>query len=148
MTSDRGTLIYGDKTKLKQIMINVLSNAIKFTPPGGSVTAVTAADGDGGVSLAIRDTGIGMTEVEIRHARKLFCQVDNPLSRRFKGTGLGLPLAIQLTELHGGTLTIESTPGLGTAVTVRFPAQRIGRYWDSGPRQAPEEASIPFKIAS
>jgi signal transduction histidine kinase len=148
MASDRGILIYGDKTKLKQIIINVLSNAIKFTPPGGSVTAVAAADRDGGLSLAVRDTGIGMTADEIRHALKLFCQVDNPLSRRYKGTGLGLPLAIKLTELHGGTLTIESTPGSGTAVTVRFPAERIGRYRDTGPRQAPEESSIPFKIAS
>jgi nitrogen-specific signal transduction histidine kinase len=61
---------------------------------------------------------------------------------------LGLPLAIQLTELHGGTLTIESAPGSGTTVTVRLPAQRIARYWDSGPRQVLEEPGVPFKIAS
>jgi signal transduction histidine kinase len=148
LASDRGLLICGDKTKLKQIIINLLSNAIKFTLPGGSVNITTAVDWEGGVSLVVRDTGIGMTEEETRHALKLFCQVDNSLSRRFKGTGLGLPLAVQLTELHGGTLTVQSTPGSGTTVTVRFPARRIARYWDSGPRLAPEEPDAPFKIAS
>jgi signal transduction histidine kinase len=148
MASDQGILIYGDKTKLKQIVINLLSNAIKFTQPGGIVSIMAAPNRESGLSVAIRDTGIGMTEEEIRHALKLFCQVDNSLSRRFKGTGLGLPLAIQLTELHGGTLAIESTPGSGTTVIVRLPAHRIARFWDSGPRRATEEAGVPLKIAS
>jgi two-component system cell cycle sensor histidine kinase PleC len=116
---------YGDRTKLKQIIINLLSNAIKFTPSGGSVAIAVTAEGDGGLSLTIRDTGIGMSSKEIRDALELFHQVDNSLSRRFEGTGLGLPLAVKLTELHGGTLTVESTPGLGTTVKVRFPANRI-----------------------
>jgi signal transduction histidine kinase len=146
--SERGILIYGDKTKLKQIVINLLSNAIKFTPPGGAVSVIAATGREGGVSLLVRDTGIGMTEEEIRHALKLFCQVDNSLSRRAKGTGLGLPLAVQLTELHGGTLTIESTPGSGTTVIVRLPAQRIARYWDSEVRQALDEPGVRFKVAS
>jgi signal transduction histidine kinase len=145
---DPGIFIYGDKTKLKQIVINLLSNAIKFTPPGGSVSIARAVDQDGGVSLAIRDTGIGMTGKEIRHALRLFCQVDNCLSRRFKGTGLGLPLAVQLAELHGGTLTIESTPGLGTTVIVRFPVQRVARRRWPGPEEAPGQLAVPFKIAS
>jgi len=89
-----------------------------------------------------------MTGDEIRHALKLFCQVDNSLSRRFKGTGLGLPLAVQLTELHGGTLNIESTPGLGTAVILHFPADRIVRHWDGGMQQAPGEPGVPLKIVS
>jgi two-component system, cell cycle sensor histidine kinase PleC len=147
-TSNRGILIYGDKTKLKQVVINLLSNGIKFTPPGGSVSIVAALDCNGGVTLTVRDTGIGMTEEETKHALKLFCQVDNPLSRRFKGTGLGLPLAAQLTELHDGTLAVESTPGSGTTVTVRFPAQRVSQYCDSGPQPAREESGLPFKIAS
>ncbi len=80
------------------------------------------------MSLMIHDTGIGMSREEIQLALELFRQVDNSLSRRFEGTGLGLPLAVRLTELHGGTLTIKSTPGKGTAVMVRFPAYRI--TWD------------------
>jgi signal transduction histidine kinase len=144
MIPDPGIFIYGDKTKLKQITINLLSNAIKFTPPGGAVSIAIAPDVGGGVSLTIQDTGIGMTAEEIRRAVKLFCQVNNCLSRRFKGTGLGLPLALQLTELHGGTLTLESTPGSGTAAIVRFPAERIAWHKEGEVRHAP----VPFKIAS
>jgi signal transduction histidine kinase len=124
-TSDTGASIFGDRTKLKQIVINLLSNAIKFTPPGGSVAIAVTAEQDSGLSLTIRDTGIGMSSNEIRDALELFHQVDNSLSRRFEGTGLGLPLAVKLTELHGGTLTVESTPGVGTTVVVRLPANRI-----------------------
>ena len=116
---------YGDRTKLKQIIINLLSNAIKFTPSGGSVAIAVTTEADGGLSLTIRDTGIGMSGEEIRDALELFRQVDNSVSRRFEGTGLGLPLAVKLTELHGGTLTIKSTPGVGTTVVVRLPANRI-----------------------
>jgi signal transduction histidine kinase len=142
-----GASICGDRTRLEQIVINLLSNAIKFTPPGGSVDIAAAALKDGGLSLRIRDTGIGMSREEIRHALELFGQVDNSLSRRFDGTGLGLPLALQLTELHGGTLTIDSCPGVGTTVVVRFPAKRI--TWDQGRvlgRTA--ETTVLFKSAS
>jgi two-component system, cell cycle sensor histidine kinase PleC len=142
-----GASIDGDRTRLEQIIINLLSNAIKFTPPGGSVDIAAAAGGDGSLSLGIRDTGIGMSSAEIRQALELFCQVDTSLSRRFEGTGLGLPLAVQLTELHGGTLTIESCPGVGTTVVVCFPANRI--TWDQSPaaREKPE-ADFPSKMAS
>jgi signal transduction histidine kinase len=125
----------------------LLSNAIKFTPPGGAVSIAAATDEEGRITLTVRDTGIGMTAEEIRHAFKLFCQVDNSLSRRFKGAGLGLPLAVQITELHGGTLAIESTPGSGTTVIVRFPAQRSARQVESGPPKAPEETAAPFETA-
>ena len=127
----------GDKTKLKQIIINLLSNAIKFTPSSGSVELSARADADGGLTVAVRDTGIGMASHEIRDAVQLFGQVDNSLSRRYDGAGLGLPLAIQLAELHGGTLTVESAPGQGTTVTVRFPCERVA--WDAG--QARKQAA-------
>jgi two-component system, cell cycle sensor histidine kinase PleC len=145
--SDSGASIFGDKTKLKQIVINLLSNAIKFTPMGGSIDIAVNAGGDGGLTLTIRDTGIGMSSEEIRDALELFHQVDNSLSRRFEGTGLGLPLAVQLTELHGGTLMIESTPGIGTAAVVRFPANRIS--WDQGwaPERAKAETNVPSQVA-
>ncbi len=122
-------IIHGDKTKLKQIIINLLSNAIKFTPSSGSVELSARADADGGLTVAVRDTGIGMASHEIRDAVQLFGQVDNSLSRRYDGAGLGLPLAIQLAELHGGTLTVESAPGQGTTVTVRFPCERVA--WEA-----------------
>jgi signal transduction histidine kinase len=145
---DLGTFIYGDKTKLTQILINLLSNAIKFTPAGGTVDISAAAAPDGGLNLTVGDTGIGMSNEEVEQALELFRQVDNCLSRRFEGAGLGLPLAVQLTELHGGTLTIESTPGTGTTVVVHFPADRIARDPGKGAKQKSAEPARPFKIAS
>ncbi|MGA7325759.1 MAG: ATP-binding protein [Rhodomicrobium sp.] len=127
-TPDAAASIFGDRTKLKQIIINLLSNAIKFTPAGGSVGIEVIAEEDGDLRVMIRDTGIGMSKEQIGDALEPFLQVENGHSRRFDGTGLGLPLAVQLTELHGGTLTIESTPGVGTTAVVRFPASRI--TWD------------------
>lgn len=125
--------IHGDKTKLSQIMINLLSNAIKFTPSNGSVELSARAEADGGLTVAVRDTGIGMASHEIQDAVQLFGQVDNSLSRRYDGAGLGLPLAIQLAELHGGTLTVDSAPGRGTTVTVRLPGERVA--WEASPAQ-------------
>jgi two-component system cell cycle sensor histidine kinase PleC len=147
-TEEISASICGDRTRLEQIVINLLSNAIKFTPPGGSVYIAAAAARDGGLSLRIRDTGIGMSREEISRALELFGQVNNSLSRQFDGTGLGLPLAIQLTELHGGTLTIESAPGSGTTVAVCFPANRI--TWDQSRavKRQKLEADFPSKMAS
>jgi signal transduction histidine kinase/HAMP domain-containing protein len=114
-------LVSGEKAKLRQIFLNLLSNAVKFTEAGGSV-AVTLHE-DGGVVIAeISDTGIGMSHGDIAVALTPFGQVDNRLERKYEGTGLGLPLASSLIELHGGTLEIESEPGKGTTVRVRLPA--------------------------
>jgi two-component system, cell cycle sensor histidine kinase PleC len=149
MTPDVRASIFGDRTKLKQIVINLLSNAVKFTPQGECVFVTAAAEKNCSLRLTVKDTGIGMSDEEIEHALKLFCQVDNCLSRRYEGTGLGLPLAVLLTELHGGTLRIESTPGSGTAVHIHFPAERIS--WNkenSHPGKAPGQRVFPFKIAS
>jgi signal transduction histidine kinase len=141
-----GATILGDKTKLIQVVINLLSNAIKFTPKGGSVT-LSAHEADGGLTVVIRDTGIGMSNHEIRDALELFRQVDNSLGRRYEGTGLGLPLALKLIELHGGSLTIDSVPGRGTAVTLHFPNERI--VWDTGQAAKLGGAGSPrLKIAS
>jgi two-component system, cell cycle sensor histidine kinase PleC len=144
---DTGAIILGDKTKLIQIVINLLSNAIKFTPQGGSVTLSAAQDGNGGLIVTICDTGIGMSNHEIRDALELFGQVDNRLGRRYEGTGLGLPLALKLMELHGGSLTVDSVPRRGTAVTLHFPSERI--VWDASNTAKPAaEGSLPLKIAS
>jgi len=120
-----GTSLYTDETALKQILLNVLSNAIKFTIKGGSVWLDHTLGTDCSLTLAVKDSGIGMTEDEIRQALEPFRQVQSALSRPGDVTGLGLPLAVQLTELHGGSLTIESHPSQGTTVSVHFPAWRV-----------------------
>jgi signal transduction histidine kinase len=118
-------ILRGDQTKLKQILINLLSNAIKFTPEGGRVELRAALAENGDFLFVVKDNGIGMSEADIRVALTPFGQVDSRLSRRFEGTGLGLPLAQGLTEMHGGTFEIASEPGGGTTVTVRLPAERV-----------------------
>ena len=114
-----------DPVRMRQVLLNLLSNAAKFTAPGGSITISAGRSAAGGVALAIADTGIGMNEDEINVARQPFRQVDNALSRRYEGTGLGLPLAQRLTELHGGVLEIASVPGQGTTVTILLPPERV-----------------------
>ena len=113
----------GDLRKVKQIALNLLTNAIKFSRPGGEVDIVLKSDG-GGVTVTVTDRGIGMDRHEVELAMAHFGQVTGPWIRQHAGTGLGLPLAIGLTELHGGTLTIQSLKGVGTTVTVAFPPSR------------------------
>ena len=118
-------VVWGDPLKLKQVVLNLVSNAIKFTPPGGSVKVSMEYVPGGDLILRIADTGIGMTADEITVAMQPFRQVDSSLSRRHDGTGLGLPLAHALMALHGGQLAIESKPGQGTIVSLTIPAARI-----------------------
>jgi PAS domain S-box-containing protein len=111
-----------DPLRLKQVLINLLTNAVKFTPQGGRVTIGVSAQQNGDVLFDVADTGIGMTPREIEIALQPFGQVANAMTRHHQGTGLGLPLAKGLVELHGGRLTIESTPRVGTRVSVTLPA--------------------------
>ena len=113
----------GDQRKIKQIVLNLLTNAIKFSRAGGEVEIVLKSEG-GGITLTIVDRGIGMDAHEVELAMTRFGQVTGPWTRQHAGTGLGLPLAIGLTELHGGTLTMQSIKGVGTTATVAFPATR------------------------
>ncbi|NQV56640.1 MAG: PAS domain-containing protein, partial [Rhodospirillales bacterium] len=117
--------IYGDDRRIRQIFLNLLSNAIKFTPENGKIRITCAVPDDGGIAISFSDTGIGMSDAEVAQALKKFGQVDNEMSRRHAGTGLGLPLTQRLIELHGGTLALHSKPGKGTEVVVAFPADRI-----------------------
>ena len=110
---------------VRQIVINLAGNAIKFTPPGGRVGLKGTLAEDGGFLLCIRDTGVGMSEGEVALALMPFGQNRRKMAVTQEGTGLGLPLAKAMMELHGGTLTIESAPGCGTAVTLRFPPERV-----------------------
>jgi len=109
-----------DELRLKQILLNLLSNAIKFTPEGGKVSLNCTLNDE--LKIIISDTGVGMTKEEIRQALELFGQVDSSLERKYEGTGLGLPLAKQLIEAHGGTLDIESETNVGTVITIVFSA--------------------------
>jgi two-component system cell cycle sensor histidine kinase PleC len=110
---------------IRQIMINLVGNAIKFTPAGGSVTVAGQFSEDGGYTVTVRDSGIGMTKDEIVKALTPFGQVENRMTATHNGTGLGLPLAKAMLELHDGRLEIESAPGRGTMILLAFPAERI-----------------------
>lgn len=115
---------FGDERRIKQILLNLLSNAVKFTLPGGKVLVVARCDSTGEIVLQVTDTGIGMDEQELIKANEQFGQVDSSLSRKYEGSGLGLPLTLGLVNLHNGKMKIESTKGEGTKVTISFPRER------------------------
>jgi signal transduction histidine kinase len=121
---ERVRSIRADDRRLRQILINLLSNAVKFTPDGGRVT-ISSAQEHGGLAIAVSDTGVGMAPDDIPKAMTPFGQVDSKIRRKQEGTGLGLPLAKQLVELHGGTFRIESKIDGGTTVTFVLPPERI-----------------------
>ena len=112
----------GDPTKLHRVFKNLISNAVKFTPPGGSVQVSATALSGGGATISIRDSGIGMTKEEIAVALTPLTQVDAGPSRWREGAGLGLPIAKALVQLHGGRLEVRSAKSLGTEVAVTLPS--------------------------
>ncbi|MBN9564835.1 MAG: hybrid sensor histidine kinase/response regulator [Alphaproteobacteria bacterium] len=116
--------LFGDARFLKQILINIISNAIKFTPPGGVVTIFATTNKLRGIMVTISDTGIGMVSEDIPKALSSFGQIASPHNKSHRGTGLGLPLSKRLVELHGGVLSLNSQIGVGTTVTIQFPAWR------------------------
>ena len=136
--------VRGDELRLKQILLNLLSNAAKFTPAGGRVVLAVEATPEGAIRLSVSDTGVGMRPEEIPLALQPFRQVDSSLNRRYDGAGLGLPLARTLAELHGGRLAIESAPGEGTKVSITLPARRVVREGEApGPRvSSPDRQAI------
>ncbi len=118
-------MLHADEHKVKQILLNLLSNAIKFTPGGGKVTLKIWSCAESGYEFQVIDTGIGIAFEDIPKAMAPFQQIDGGLNRKHDGTGLGLPLAKSLVEMHGGYLDLQSKVGVGTTVTVHFPAERI-----------------------
>lgn len=114
--------LWADERKLRQILINLMTNAIKFTSAGGRVTLDTWCDHDGSFVFQITDTGIGIAPKDIPLALSQFGQIDGYLNRRHDGSGLGLPISKALMEQHGGSLDLQSELGVGTTVTVTFPA--------------------------
>jgi signal transduction histidine kinase len=116
--------LFADQRRVSQVLLNLLSNAVKFTHEGGAIKVTACRRGDA-MSVIIADSGIGIAADDLPRVLEPFGQVDSLLSRNHKGTGLGLPLAVRLMQLHGGRLDIESIVGTGTTVTVTFPAERL-----------------------
>ena len=110
-----------DRLRLKQVILNLLSNALKFTNSGGSVWIEARRNAEGCVVVCVRDTGIGIPPDMISLVFEPFRQIDSALARKYEGTGLGLSLVKTLVELHGGAVTIESRPEHGTAVSIALP---------------------------
>ncbi len=114
----------GDARRLKQILINILSNSIKFTPAGGRISLRAGLLDRGELQITVADTGIGIAEQDIPTAKARFGRIESAANRKYPGTGLGLTLAIELMKLHGGDLEISSAVGKGTTVTLLFPSER------------------------
>ena len=117
-------LLRADETRLKQILVNLVSNGVKFTPAGGKVQMSASTTQRGAVRIEVSDTGIGIAEKDFPKVLSLFGRVEDSAKRQNPGTGLGLPLSLDLAKLHGGIMDITSTAGKGTTVSIRFPPER------------------------
>ncbi|MBV8779012.1 MAG: hybrid sensor histidine kinase/response regulator [Alphaproteobacteria bacterium] len=133
-------LVLADEFRLKQILINLLSNAVKFTPDNGEVAVRIERTPAGEIACIIRDSGIGMAPEDLPRIKESFVQLDDPTSKRYDGTGLGVPLAIALAQLHGGSIGYESEVGVGTTATLTLPPERVVEESGFGP---PRATAIP-----
>jgi signal transduction histidine kinase len=129
---DGVSLLVADDMRLHQMMLNLLSNALKFTPPGGEISIDVYRRGKN-IAISVSDTGVGMRDEDIATALEPFGQIENQQIPDNQGTGLGLPLTKQLAELHGGRLEMESQPGRGTTVTILLPEKGEGKSKRDGP---------------
>ncbi|MCL4294640.1 MAG: PAS domain S-box protein [Anaerolineae bacterium] len=121
LASPLGTL-QADERRLKQILVNLLTNAVKFTPEGGQVRLEVGYEGGGeAIQFRVRDSGVGIAAEDMQRLFKPFVQLDSKLSRHHEGTGLGLSLVSRLTELHGGSVRVESQVGQGSQFTISLP---------------------------
>jgi signal transduction histidine kinase len=131
-------LLRADELKTKQVLLNLISNAVKFTAPGGEIRVVASVD-QHGLAIAIADNGVGIAAEHLDRVLEPFEQVDCSLSRQHQGTGLGLPLVKAIMESHGGTMVLASTEGVGTQITLTFPSYRL---LDQASVVVPPERSI------
>ena len=137
--------VLADERRLRQILINLLSNAVKFTPEGGKVgLEVAPVTGENLVRFTVWDTGIGISEEDRAKLFKPFVQLDSRLSRQYTGTGLGLSLVLRLAELHGGRVTLDSSPGKGSRFSVFMPTTAVAGAAPAAPAVAPAEAGFPL----
>jgi len=118
-------VIRGDERAIKQVLINLLSNAVKFTPIGGKISIEVRCDEQGSVHLVVQDNGIGMAAADIPKAMQAFGQLESSQTRKYAGTGLGLPLVKSLVEMHDGQFRLVSEVAVGTSAEVVLPARRV-----------------------
>jgi signal transduction histidine kinase len=130
--------LFADERAVRQILFNLLSNAVRFTPAGGTVRVRAAATSAGGTEIIVSDTGVGIPRDQIARVTRPFEQIDNSYTRAHGGTGLGLPLVDALVRLHGGTLTIDSEIGVGSDIAVRFPPPDNEPIRESSPLFSPD----------
>ena len=123
-------LIRCDKQKLKQIILNLLDNAVKNTPPGGSIDLTGAQTADGAITVTVHDTGPGIPPERLKQAMIPFAQIEDMSARREQGIGLGLPMALGFAQAHGGTLELTSD-AQGTTAILTLPASRVIRVFDA-----------------
>ena len=117
-----GLYLYGDKSKLNQIIYNLMDNAIKYTPEEG-IISVSLREEDGDIVWRVKDNGVGIPEEDQEHIFERFYRVDKSHSREIGGTGLGLSIVKQMVKMHGGTITVHSEPGKGSEFVVTFPQE-------------------------
>ena len=118
-------VLNADQRAMRQIMLNLLSNAAKFTGEGGNIEVSVCLDDDGNLSISVRDEGIGIPEDKLSEVMEPFGQVDDTNARQHGGTGLGLPITKSLIEMHGGSFALESTVGEGTTARMTLPGWRL-----------------------
>src|SRR6185503_5035266 len=124
-------LLWCDERKLKQMLLNLVTNAVKFTPGGGTIEIEASAASEG-FFVEVRDTGVGIPEQDLVRVLQPFVQADTTLSRRQEGTGLGLALVKAMVEIHGGSLKLDSELGKGTNVRLSFPKERVSNTRELG----------------
>ena len=135
--------LWGDERAIRQICLNLLSNAIKFTPQGGEIWLKVGWTASGGQYMTVKDNGPGIPEEEIPIVLASFGQGTNAIKSAEQGTGLGLPIAKNLIDLHGGTFTLKSKLREGTEVIVTFPPERVMSAL--GPMQEPAPSIQPHE---
>ena len=128
--------IEGDQTKLRQVLLNFLSNAIKFSRRGGNIDVSAGLEPDGGCWIAVTDEGIGIAPKDLDRIMQPFVKVASVETAQYGGSGLGLAISKALVELHDGRMTIASQPNVGTTVRVKFPSERVIRAGAAAPRRA------------
>ena len=122
-----GLVLQADELRLKQVLINLVANAVKFTPKGGFINLTARAQDEGALEIAVVDSGIGIAADDLARVMEPFVQVGSAFASKQPGTGLGLPLCKRMIELHGGSLTLASEPGVGTTATIILPRDRVGQ---------------------
>ena len=142
-----GVTLFVDRRAVKQVLLNLISNAVKFSPVGGTAVVRAEPAADGGLTVLVSDNGVGIDPAALHFLFEPFRQADASITRKFGGTGLGLAISRKLMALHGGTLEIASQPGVGTTVRAVFPAERLAHTATVGAAHA-RAPRVPSEVAT